>query len=259
MLDLKSRSESLHRTREAAQIFRLARSIAVSAGIERSFKITSGGVDACRFLISLALRPDFRSTLQEGLLSLCFPVSLLNPLERLLKTSRFLHLGYEEPHGEPVCKIYCEAPPADGPRVKVHASFKWRPRDPDDFASDEYWRLSGLDAKALRCRIAETLESNGALLTALRPLVDRVLTRVPMEELFFLEVMRGDVRRSFDLRLYDAELAVTDVADMALSVADALDAGELGPLLAERGGEKLGHVSAGSSFATFYHGAEDLL
>ncbi|HEX3756786.1 MAG TPA: hypothetical protein VHV26_17085 [Rhizomicrobium sp.] len=259
MLDLKSRSESLHRTREAAQIFRLARWIGVSGGLERSFKITSGDVDARRFLISLALRPDFRPALQEGLRSLCFPVSLFNPLEQLCKTARFLHLGYEEPHGEPVCKIYCEAPPADGPRVKVHASFKWRPRDPDDFASDEYWRLSGLDQDGLRRRITETLEPNGALLAALQPLVDRVLARIPADEVFFLEVMRGDVRRSFDLRLYDAELVVADVASVALSVGDALAGDGLGPLLAECGEEKLGHVSAGPSFVTFYHGAEDLL
>jgi hypothetical protein len=254
----KPSSDNLDRTREAGEIFRLARRIGVSAGLERSFKITPAGVDARRFLISLALRPDFRPALHAGLRALSFPAGLLPGLEESLKATRFLHLGYEEPQGRPACKLYCEAAPAEGTRVRVHVGFKWRPGDADTFACDEYWRLGGLDKKTLRAHIAETLEPNTDLLAAVSPLLDPVLARVPLDELFFLEVMRGGVRRSFDLRLYYAGLPLKDVAATAQMAAEVLGAEPVGGLIAACGEDRLGHASAGPSFVTFYHGAEDL-
>jgi hypothetical protein len=257
MQDLK-RSDSSDRTREATEIFRLARRIGVSAGLERSFKIAAGSVDARRFLISLAPRPDFRIALDEGLTALSFPDSLRRALEESLKQTRFLHLGYEEPRGTPVCKLYCEAAPADGARVKMHTGFKWRPGEPGEFASDEYWRLDGLDEAKLRAHMAHTLEPNPGLLGTAQTLVDRILTRIPVSELFFLEVMRGGIRRSIDLRLYDAGLGLRDMSDVSETVANLFGAGRVDRIIAAHGNESLGHVSMGPTFMTFYHGAEDL-
>lgn len=257
MLDPK-RSDRDGQTREAAELFRLARRTGASAGLERSFKIAATGVDARRFLISLAPRPDFRGALHEGLLALAFPSALRPALEESLQSTRFLHLGYEEPRGEPVCKLYCEAVPVEGARVRMHAGFKWRPRDPDDFACDEYWRLDGMDARGLRQHMARTLEPNKELVAVMGRLLDRILARVPASDLFYMEVMRGNVRRSCDLRLYDAGLTLNDVADVARDAAGLFGAGDVDQVLAECGGDRLGHVSASPAFLTFYHGAGDL-
>lgn len=254
----KPRSDSLDQTREAAEIFRLGRRIGMSAGTERSFKIASGRVDSRRFLISLAPRPDFRGALGSGLAALNFPAALNGALEQGLKQSRFLHLGYEEPHGKPVCKLYCEAPPSAGARVRMHTAFKWRPDDAEDFTCDDYWRVNGLDEGTLRARIAGILEPNKDLAAIVERLADRALARIAVDELFFLEVTRDGVRRSFDLRLYDAGLVLSDAADMAEAAAELFGTCRVDALVAEHGQESLGHISASPSFLTFYHGAGEL-
>jgi hypothetical protein len=70
--------------------------------------------------------------------------------------------------------------------------------------------------------------------------------------------MRGGIRRSIDLRLYDAGLTLRDVSDVAETAADVLGAGRIDGIIAAHGNESLGHVSVGPSFMTFYHGAEEL-
>ncbi len=257
MLDPK-RSDSDGQTREAAELLRVARRTGASAGLERSFKIAATGIDARRFLISLAPRPGFRDALNDGLLALSFPGALRTVLEDSLRTMRFLHLGYEEPRGLPVCKLYCEAAPADGARVRMHDGFKWQPRDPDDFARDEYWKLDGLDELGLRQHMARTLERNKDLALLADRLLDRALTRVPVSDLFYLEVLRSGVRRSCDLRLYDAGLTLNDVADIARDAAALFGVDGIEDVLAESGNDPLGHVSASPAFLTFYHGAGDL-
>jgi hypothetical protein len=189
---------------------------------------------------------------------LSFPGCLRRDLEKSLRQTRFLHLGYEEPHGKPVCKLYCEAAPADGARVRMHTGFKWRPTDPDEYSCDEYWRLGGLDERKLREHIARTLEPNKDLAGAAQRLLDKVLARVPAADLFYMEVMRGMLKRSFDLRLYDAGLTLGDVADVARDAAQVLGAEPVGHLVADGAAQSLGHVSAGPSFLTFYYGAEEL-
>jgi hypothetical protein len=257
----QTRSDVCQGTREAAELFRLARGISTSAGMERSFKITGAGVDAERFLISMAVRPGFGGALEDELAALSFPPDLRDPLRKCLRGSRFLHLGYEETRGEPTCKIYCEAPEAQGERVLMHTGFKWRPGSPREFSRDEYWRLGGGE-DALRTEIAQTLEQNPALLTVMQGLLDLVLSRVAACDLFFLEVMRGGMRRSFDLRLYDAGLNLGDVGGFARAAAKALGApgtdATIAAIVAAHARDRLGHVSAAPSFLTFYRGAEEL-
>jgi hypothetical protein len=206
----------------------------------------------------MAIRPGFRAALYNGLASLSFPGELCPALEQGLRQARFLHLGYEEPKGEPLCKLYCESAPAEGARVKMHTAFKWRPRDPGHFACDEYWRLDDLDEKALRGRIAAALPQ-GAVCAALERLLARALTRVPVSELFFLEVTRNGAPRSFDLRFYDAGLSLRDGADLAQAACGSFGVDGLDPILAKHGNDSLGHVSASPDFLTLYYGAEAVL
>jgi hypothetical protein len=249
--------QSVVQTREAGEISRLARRIGVPAGLERSFKIAAGGIDASRFLISMGVRPGFHAALNDGLKSLHFPDALRPGLEQALHQTRFLHLGYEEPKGEPVCKLYCESAPAAErtTRMRMHTAFKWQPRDPKQFACDEYWQLGDLTEAELRGRVAASLPQ-GPVLAALEGLVDRALTRVPVRDLFFLEVTRNGAPRSFDLKLYDAGLNLDDARDLAAAAAGWFEAGDIAPILAEHGGSNLGHVSAAPAFLTLYYGAE---
>jgi hypothetical protein len=241
-------------TREAAELVRLARRVGRSAGLEHSIKIAAGGIDARRFLTSSAVRPDFRDALDAGLAALAFPAALKAPLAESLARMRFLHLGYAEPDGMPVVKLYCEATPSLGTRVRMHESFKWRPRD-GRFVRDDYWLVQGLDAAGLRARLAASLE-DGPVCDAARALLDQALERADAADLFFLEVVRDGVPRSCDLRLYDAGLTLADAGPAAYAVADALGAGPV--RLTAREGASLGHVSAGAGFLTLYYGAEDL-
>jgi hypothetical protein len=250
--------DSLSWTREASELVRLARRVGRSAGLEHSIKIAAAGIDARRFLISIAVRPDFRAALEAGLAALAFPTPLKAPLADSLARMRFLHLGYAEPDGMPVAKLYCEAAPYPGTRVRMHESFKWRPRG-GDFVRDDYWLVQGLDAAGLRARLAASLE-DGPVRGAARTLLDRALARTDAADLFFLEVVRDGVPRSCDLRLYDAGLTLADAAPVAGMVAEAFGVGT--PDIAGREGaslgHSLGHVSAGADFLTLYYGVEDL-
>jgi hypothetical protein len=254
MPDLTPASDNLSWTREAAELVRLARRVGQSAGLEYSIKIAAGGIDTRRFLISIAVRPDFHAALEAGLAALSFPAALKAPLADSLVRMRFLHLGYAEPDGMPVAKLYCEAAPGPGTRVRMHESFKWRPQG-GRFVRDDYWLAQGLDAAGLRARLAASLE-DGSVCGAARTLLDRALARTDAADLFFLEVVRDGVPRSCDLRLYDAGLTLADAAPVADMVAQAFGTEALD--IAGREGASLGHVSAGVDFLTLYYGAEDL-
>lgn len=257
MQGLKPVSNGVPWTQEAAALLRLARRAGQSAGMEYSLKIARGGMDARRFLISVAVRPDFRGALEGGLAALRFPAAFEAALADSLARMRFLHLGYEEPGGVPVCKLYCEAAPHSGPRVRIHEAFKWRPREAGVRARDEYWLLRDLDAAAMHARL-DAIARVDAVRTGAGALLDRALSRTAAADLFFLEVLRDGAPRSCDIRLYDAELSVAEAMDTARQAARALDAGIADEFLAPAAQDVLGHVTAGPEFLTLYYGARPL-
>ena len=248
--------EPVPRTREADNLIRLARRVSRSAGMEYSLKIGAGGVDSRRFLISMAVRPDFRDGLDEGLEVLRFPAACRAVLDESLARMRFLHFGYEEPGGQPVVKLYCEAAPGEGARVRMHESFKWRPREDGELVRDDYWCLPGLDAVGLRAALAE--RAAGAVLAGGQALLALALARADAADLFFLEVLRAGMVRSCDIRLYDAGLTLAEAGDAVHPAAAALGVEDVTALTIGRGGDRLGHVSLGQDFLTLYYGAEDL-
>jgi len=258
MQGLKPASNGVPWTHEAAALLRLAQRAGHSAGVEYSLKIAPGSIDARRFLISIAVRPDFRAALETGLAALHFPAALEDALTEGLARMRFLHLGYAEPQGVPVCKVYCEAAPQPGARVRIHESFKWRPRENGIFVRDEYWLLRDPGAAAMQARL-DAIVRVDAVRTGAGALLGRALARAEALDLFFLEVLRDGVPRACDIRLYDAGLTLADAADAARLAALALAAGQVDGLIREAGQDALGHVSVGADFLTLYHGARPLL
>jgi hypothetical protein len=243
-------------TREAGCLIRLARCVSRSAGMEYSLKIGRDGVDGRRFLISTVVRPDFRAALYRGLDALRFPAAHRAALDDGLARMRFLHFGYGEPGGAPVVKLYCEVAPEKGTRVRMHESFKWRPREGSELVRDDYWALPGLDAAGLDAALAA--RSAGAMLAGGRNLLALGLARADAADLFFLEVLRAGRIRSCDIRLYDADLTLAEACEAVAPAAAALGVKDMAALTAGQGGSRLGHVSLGRDFFTLYYGAEDL-
>jgi hypothetical protein len=253
-------SEALPETRQAARLGAFARGLGCSVGIERSCKLRAHGVDAGRFLLSFGA-DERTARLTAGLLrEMSFPAHLEAAFEAAASEARFLHLGYEGGRSGAVLKVYCEGDPERSADVPHYTAYKWSPSVPVAVAIDDYRLRPGLDIQGMGAAMSVAFGASAAnLAQACRDL----LGRVRAEQVMWLDVVRrGGIRRSFDLRLYGADLRLNDVRPLIETAQDAfgLDDAPL-RLLASADAAALGHLSGGrddqgAAFLTLYFGAE---
>ena len=233
----------------------LAGLLAASAApvmMERSFRLSAGALAADRFLLSVpaAGAPD---GVLSGLAALGLPAAAAVEATALLPQAAHLHLGLEADGPAPLFKLYLEAAlQAAKAGDPLHTAWKWR-KD-GALARDRYMLLQPTRVAALLADLP----------TALQPFLRAVLATLPAQPsaCFALEVVGEDDRRSLDLRCYEFD---STVGDIAAPLAEA--AAELGvpaaifdQVLARHRSDVLGHVACGLGrdgrpFLTVYAGA----
>ena len=145
----------------------------------------------------------------------------------------------------------------------LHVAHKWSADGGDAVATTRYEWLPRLDADGMRERMA-ALYGPGAPLDAALAMLELAAGRTELSALQFLEVTEdGNPRRSFDLNLYDARLAVRDAQGPLARLREhfAVRPGQFQALYDRIRSLPLGHVAGGvhrngEPFATVYYGVE---
>jgi len=267
------------RTPDAARLIAATRPLHARGGCERSVRLIAGELLDDRFLLSFPKRAfgsDPDAAIARLAAGLSMPAAFAGPLTRLLPAADILHLGYEGTPKGTVYKLYLEFAAAfraglAGGQVRnepllLHHAFKWDPAEPHRHAVALY--------KALPCRGRADMERGLALLageaaaarTLGQALLERALRTAAADDLLLMAVEEpGNPRRSFDLNLYPAGIALTAAMPLVeatlKSLAISRSATRRG--LDRFGDATLGHVAGGQGrggedFATIYFGAEPI-
>ena len=247
-------------------------------GLEKSVKLFEKTLLDQRYLLSLH-KNAFGDPSIKGLFKLiqafAIPSKFLAEIEQQLPETNIVHLGYERTVDGEVIKLYLEfaevfegMTQSNGSEelVPVHIAYKWDPQRPNKNNIAHY-----------QYRPRQTLEQMKQTMSAMLPdelastslqLAENLLThaaqRLPLEELMLLEVReKGNPRHSFDLKLYDTDLKLNDIATPLTELVEEFDINphQLSELLLRHGGDELGHFSAGTSregrpFFSLYFGIE---
>jgi tryptophan 7-halogenase len=261
----------------AADVVELVKRLGAPYGLERSVKITPEALLDDRYLISihrsaLGISPAERLVAMGRELGM--PPSFENALSSSFESADIVHFGYEGGPGDELCKIYLEyasrareaIAAANRAPVLVHMAYKWSRQRPDSRAVTRYtWAP---------CRTRQEVESKlhalmpaGEAPRALRcalGLLSRVAPFADSGRLFLMEVEEcGNPRRSCDLNVYDAELRVSQIADLleAAAIDFAVPPPRARAVLDRSRDLALGHLSAGvgrsgEEFVTIYYGIE---
>jgi tryptophan 7-halogenase len=261
----------------AVDLIKLVETLGAPYGLERSVKITPGALLADRYLISIhrsALGKAPRDRLAAMGRELGMPPVFEDAILSSFEGADIVHFGYEGvPAGE-VCKIYLEyasrarqamATMSRDP-VLVHLAYKWARQRPDSRAVTRYiWApcRTRIEIESKLRGLMPAGEAPGALRCALG-LLSHVAPFADSGQLFLMEVEEpGNPRRSCDLNVYDADLRMSQIADLLdAAMADFAVPRPRADAVFDRSADlALGHLSAGvgrggEEFVTVYYGIE---
>ncbi|WP_415897452.1 hypothetical protein ACMXYX_02205 [Neptuniibacter sp. QD72_48] len=248
-------------------------SLAVPFGYERSCKLTAGALNQNRFLLTqhkncFGEKPF--TSLRKLADDLAMPLEGLEWLQAKFDMAGLVHLGYEDEHGRPLCKLYLEYPCPVGERYEVnsskgvllHQAIKWYPNSGCHLITD-YRCLPSFSMAHVFSFIEQCLGSSGRVQSAwVQTLLEQVCgSELPM----MLDVSEpGSVRRSFDINLYDFSLRIGefDFLLKKLFQSFSIPSASSDKFLEQNAGRILGHVSGGINregepFITLYFGVEE--
>ena len=228
------------------------------ATLERSFRLRPGALHTNRFMFSLArepLGPDGSERIAVLASRLGMADGLLDEVRRYLPMVPYVHPGYEGDGESSLYKLclefgaQCESIAADDP-APHHFAFKWWVDDPDRHVVSRYFWHPKLSAREIDARVADHFAGPGLAVPrdVARSLLAVAADRVSPDALHYLEVAEpGNVRRSFELNLYDADLRLPDVYPWFARITEhfAIGPGRFNPFFATNATTSLGHVAAG--------------
>ena len=254
----------------AGELLRLASTLAVDFGHERSCRFVAGNVLDARHLVSFArdsLRCDCDALLGRLASDFGWPGGATPEIHAFWERASHVHLGVESGPGRTVVKLYLESEDADLEASRsvdpvwgaVHRAFKWTPG-------------GGLQLTYYDALLAPGVGRR-------RALVDRVLGASPVLNDVMLRLVsmagspgamllrvteRCTERVSVDVNLYPAGLRVGDLRDLLVEAARAagVSASAAAVWISGVADEPLGHFAAGfdadgRAFATVYHGVHE--
>ena len=261
----------------ASELIRLVEALGAPYGLERSVKIAPGALYDDRCLISVhrtAFGRDPAVRLREISGEMALPAAFAERLAADLDDADIVHFGHEAtPDGE-LRKIYFEyasqarqaIDSRSGKPVLVHIAYKWAPARPSGAALTRYTWLPCPTRRDLEARLRDLVPPDRApcALHAALTLIDRARPLAESGGMMMMAVDEtGSRRRSADLNVYDAELRLSDVADLITQTASdfAVPGGRLAMVFDDAWGVTLGHLSAGlgrdgEEFVTIYYGVE---
>lgn len=255
----------------AALLFRLVDDLGVPYRHERSFRLAHERLQANRVLVSLdraRLGADAAERIEPICAELGMPRAVRGRVRQLVAEARCVHFGFEADGARSLYKVYFERRDADAEAARrspvlLHLAFKWDAEQPERCVTTRYHWHPRLAAPELRARIT-AIYGDGSPLEAALAILELAAARVEATRLQFLEVHEdGNERRSFDLNLYDARLALRDVQAPLARLREhfAVRAGQFQALYDQIRARPLGHLAGGvhrdgEPFATVYYGVE---
>jgi len=239
---------------------------------ERSVRLTPGGLDGNRYLLTCDLA-DLGASAFDRILGVVepvgFPAALRDAVRAGIPAAACVHFGFEEQAGRISCKLYLEqALDFEGlvrgaaDPVLLHRAWKWQPQD-GSWVETRYLWHPALAAQALADRVAAVYADpalhGGAFI---RRVLEIALGGVAADRLMFLAVSEsGNPRDSFDLNFYAAGLAVRALQRELFTLRDrfAIPPGRFQALYDQIRMRQLGHIAGGvhrngEEFVTIYYG-----
>ncbi len=232
---------------------------------ESSIKLVPGAALTDRYLLSVPA-PEIGARQIADLVQLAVSLGLAPQLAAQvasdLSHSTTLHFGFEREGERTTLKLYCEFPlkrerdsvrgPCDG--LLVHRAVKWDPRYAMGAAVSYYVANPARSVSDTGARIRDLLGQGPPGDLALG-LFHRAAGRVPAEDRLFLEVTEeGGIRRSFDLKLYDAGFTTADLGPALPGLIAHFALGGFVVPTAVVGHIAGGRGSSGAPFFTIYFG-----
>jgi tryptophan halogenase len=236
----------------AARLTESVRALGAPVRSERSFQVRHERLQAHRFLLTVLpheIPGDAAAGIRTAARRMDMPPAVERWLDAGLAQASAVHFGFEGDAGRIVCKLYLEHP-RDGTAAPVllHEACKWTPGSPDHVVSQYHWH-AGLDADGIAHRLRGLYGADAPWSLACALAVLRLgAERAGGTALQYLEVTEaGNPRRSFDLNLYDAGLAVRDAQEQLVGMRDhfALRPGRFQALYDQIKSKPLGHVAGG--------------
>jgi tryptophan halogenase len=265
----------------AAQLLRMVGAWGVPHQYERSLRLTEGGLQANRFLLTVNASdiPGGVSGAAAQALAVCdhfeMPAGLREAAVENFPMARCVHFGFEGSQESIVCKLYLErevsGQEADRARaanqpVLLHLAFKWDLLR-DAAVTTRYLWYPFLSAGEIEDRLAHVYRDGLAGSQAIaRALLRLAIERAPAERLQYLEVEEAEnARRSFDLNVYNSKLQVKDIHNLLQQMREAfaIRPGQFQALYDQIKGMALGHLAGGvhrngKDFFNLYYGAVGL-
>ena len=226
---------------------------------ERSFRLSASGLQGNRFLASLNvadLGPQAADRTLAIARELGMPAAAEAAARQQFGSALCLHFGYEATGDGILCKLYLERQvPADEAAraaaetssVPLHLAYKWDV-DSGRHVVTQYDWFPGLTAQNIAARL-QLLYAGAADADAARIAIETLsLAAARTTSLQYLEVHEPDNgRHSFDLNLYDADLAVRDLLPLLLRMRDlyGIRPGQMQALVDQIRTRALGHLAGG--------------
>lgn len=262
----------------AARLLQLVGALGVPRHFERSFRMTAGALQSNRFLLSVD-PADLPGDAGDAALAICSEMGM-PPSQRRAAAAGFdqastVHFGFEGDAGATICKLYLEhavtpqaarLAHATGEPVLLHLAYKWTLEGGSPVTTRYLWHpLLTADEIDLRLRALYGGDAGEPYAIA-SGFLAQAAAIAPAEQLQYLEVEElENGRRSFDLNLYNAKLAVKDAQPLLqrMRAHFGVRPGQFQALYDQVRAMSLGHVAGGvhrdgREFFNLYYGMASL-
>ena len=269
------------RRHKAASVFQLVKTLGVSIGYERSFKIQERTLLPDRFLLGIN-KKEIDTKAQDRIVHVCrqmgMPSDLLDPFSRSLFDANYVHFGFEDDGGSCIYKVYLEfldriqqdlasTNRTDGPQL-LHLGFKWDPFETRRQAVTHYNWHPWITGAQIIDRVAAIADPgrHPHLFETASALIGIAAARMPHQDILYLEVTEaGNPRRSFDINLYRGGLQVEELYPLLARLGQhyAVAYPPFRELYGQIRSRLFGHLAGGinrqgKDFCTVYYGAAAL-
>jgi hypothetical protein len=263
---LPARKRSITRVEEtddkARHLFHLVGDLRLRGGYEHSFKFLNGMLLCERFLFGVK-RPPGSAREDDSIMNICHQINMPKEFREMFRSelhkANFALFGFEKGEGDRVYKAYLEFTGRLSEAVKqdprpenvlIYSGFKWDISDNSRKVMTEYYAYPLFFAKEMALRVLRSIY--GGLRDDPYPILDDILdlagSRTQPGEILYCEAMEaGNLRKSFDINMYLADLRMAEIYPLFLKMARhySIDLDSFDELYEGVKDQKFGHLSGG--------------
>lgn len=248
---------------KARHLIRLVKDLGLRAAFERSFKFMDGFLLAGRFLLGFR-RLASTAGQDEAIINVCRQIEMPEDYREMFQSelpeANIVLFGFEAGQKNRVYKVYlefnarlAEAAKQD-PRpesVVIHTGFKWDVSDPSRKTIAKYTAFPLFRAEEMAVRVLSRFYAGtkNNVYRIVDDILDLAGSRTRPGELLYFEVSEeSNLRISFDINMYRADLQMAELYPLLVDMARHYGIG-LGPfdeLYEAVKTQKFGHLSAGT-------------